>query len=140
MEQAKIIASAEAENTGGIYKTELRIDQHVLITDEPIGVGGKDEGPAPGSLLCMSLASCKVITLRMYAQRKGWNLTSIKIKVSLVKGADTTTGNNTFYCQIFLNGDITAEQKTRLMEIAKACPIQKLLEKPSDIISTLVEE
>ena len=139
MEPAKIIASAEAENTGGIYKTELRVDQHLLITDEPVSVGGKDEGPAPGSFLCMSLASCKVITLRMYAQRKGWNVTSIKIKVDLVKAADTTSGNSTFYCEISLSGDLTHEQKTRLMEIAKACPIQKLLMKPSEIISTLVE-
>lgn len=139
METGKVIASAEAENTGGIYKTELRVDDHVLISDEPVGVGGKDEGPAPGSLLCMSLASCKVITLRMYAQRKNWQVSSIRIKVDLIKSTDSPTGNNTFYCYVYLTGDLTAEQKTRLMEIAKACPIHKLLMKPSDVISVLEE-
>src|SRR5207253_616274 len=83
-------------------------------------VGGKDEGPAPGDLLCMSLASCKAITLRMYVQRKKWLVDVIKVKVDFVKAADTETGNNTFYCTLELTGDIDEVQKTRLMEIYKA--------------------
>lgn len=138
MSQTKIIASALAENTGEVYRTELKINHHLLIADEPAEVGGKDEGPAPGDYLCMSLASCKVITLRMYAERKNWKIDVIKIRVNLVKGSDMESGNNTFFCEVELNGDITDEQKSRMMEIAKACPIDKLLRKPSDIVSVLV--
>lgn len=138
MSQHKIIASAVAENTGEIYKTELKINQHLLISDEPQEAGGKDEGPAPGDYLCMSLASCKVITLRMYAQRKNWKADAIKIKVNLVKGADMESGNNTFFCEVEIKGELTDEQKNRMMEIAKACPFDKFLRKPNDIISELV--
>lgn len=134
----KIIASALAENNGEVYKTELKINQHLLIADELQEVGGKDEGPAPGDYLCMALASCKVITLRMYAQRKNWKADVIKVKANLVKGADMESGNNTFFCEVEIKGDLTDEQKKRMLEIAKACPIDKLLRKPSDIVSELI--
>lgn len=138
MSEAKIIATATAENTGEIYKTELKTNQHLLTVDEPKEAGGKDEGPAPGDYLCMSLASCKVITLRMYAQRKNWKVEAIKIKVDLVKGTGMESGNNTFFCEVDIKGDLTDEQKSRMFDIAKACPIDKLLRKPSDIVSVLL--
>ena len=86
----------------------------------------------------MSLASCKVITLRMYAQRKNWPADVIKVNVALVKGLEMESGNNTFFCEVEIKGDITHEQKSRMMEIAKACPFDKLLRKPSDILSVLI--
>ena len=138
MAQTKIIASAQAENTGEIYKTELKINQHLLIADELPEVGGKDEGPAPGDYLCMSLASCKAITLRMYAQRKGWKVDVIKVSVNLVKGSDMESGNNTFFSEVDIKGELDDEQKTRMLQIAKACPIDKLLIKSSASISVLV--
>ena len=139
MAQTKIIASALAENSGEIYKTELKINQHLLIADELPGLGGKDEGPAPGDYLCMALASCKVITLRMYAERKSWKADVIKVSASLVKGTDMETGNNTFFCEVDIQGDLTDEQKERMLEIAKACPIDKLLRKPSDVVSVFLK-
>lgn len=138
MTQTKIIASALAENSGEIYKTELKINHHMLIADELPEVGGKDEGPAPGDYLCMSLASCKVITLRMYAQRKNWKVDVIKVKVNLVKGSDIESGNNTFFSEVEIKGDISDDQKNRMLQIAKVCPIDKLLTKASDSISILV--
>ncbi len=138
MTKAKIIASALAENTGEIYKTELKINQHLLIADELSEAGGKDEGPAPGDYLCMSLASCKAITLRMYVQRKNWKVDIIKVKVNLVKGSDVESGNNTFLCEVEVKGDISDDQKNRMLQIAKACPIDRLLTKPSDSITILI--
>jgi putative redox protein len=136
--QTKIIASGQAENTGDIYKTELKINQHLLIADELPEVGGKDEGPAPGDYLCMSLASCKAITLRMYAQRKDWKVDVIKVKVNLVKGSEMESGNNTFFSEVDIKGDLNDEQKARMLQIAKACPIDRILTKSSDSISVLV--
>lgn len=138
MAALEFIASGEAENTGETYKTEMRTRHHVLIADEPVAVGGEDKGPAPGDYLCMSVASCKVITMRMYANRKNWKVDSIKVKVSLVKGAAMETGNNTFFSEINIVGEISEENKIRMMEIANACPINKLLSKPSDFISQQV--
>jgi putative redox protein len=136
--QPKFIASALAENSGGIYKTELIINQHLLIADELPDLGGKDEGPSPGDYLCMSLASCKAITLRMYAQRKNWKVDVIKVKVNLVKGSDIETGNNTFFCEVEIKGEISDDQKNRMLHIAKVCPVDKLLTKASDTITVLV--
>lgn len=138
MSQTKIIASALAENSGGIYRTELKINKHLLISDELQEFGGKDEGPAPGDYLCMALASCKAITLRMYAQRKNWKADVIKVKANLVKGTDMESGNNTFFCEVEIKGDISDEQKKRMLEISKACPFDKLLRKPSAIVSVLI--
>jgi len=138
MSQPKIIASALAENSGETYKTELKINSHVLIADELPDIGGEDKGPSPGDYLCMSLASCKAITLRMYAQRKNWQADVIKVKANLVKGSEMESGNNTFFCEVEIKGDLTDEQKNRMMEIAKACPLDKLLRKPSDIVSVLL--
>lgn len=140
MLQPKIIASGVAENTGKIYETLMTINRHTIIADEPETVGGKDKGPAPGDYLCMSLASCKAITMRMYAQRKNWKAELIKVKVDLVKGTNTEAGNNTFYCEIDITGDLTNEQRSRMMEIAKACPLDKMLRKPNDIVSVLAND
>jgi putative redox protein len=136
---AKVIASAEAINKGEQYTTELKVNQHQLIADELTEVNGKDLGPAPGDYVCMGLASCTAITLRMYAERKQWVVNSISVKVTLVKAADMPSAKNTFYCEVKLEGDLNAEQQMRMMEIAKACPIHKLLLKPSDVITLMKE-
>jgi putative redox protein len=133
----KIIASAEAENNGERYTTKLLANQHTLVADEPLIIGGQDLGPAPGEYLCMALASCMVITLRMYVERKGWSVSLIKAKVNLVKGSDTVSGNNIFYCNVSLDGALTAEQRDKIAKIAKACPLHRLLSKPSDLITLL---
>ena len=135
----KIIAAAEARNQGEKYATHLKVQQHALLADELPEYGGKDLGPAPGDYLCMALASCTVMTLRMYAERKQWPVEDIHVKVNLVKGADMASGQNTFFCEIKVTGELTDEQQKRMMEIAKACPIHRLLTKPSDVVTIMVE-
>ena len=135
----KVIASALAYNNGAQYATELKVNGHALISDELPEYNGKDLGPAPGDYICMGLASCTAITLRMYALRKQWNVREIQVKVTLVKAADMPSGKNTFYCEIKLEGDVTSDQEKRMMEIAKACPIHRLLAKPSEVVTLLRE-
>jgi len=138
MDQQKIIASAEAENKGEGYTTTLLADNRQYIADEPIGLGGDDQGASPAQYLCMALASCKAITLRMYANRKNWVLEEIRVKVSLVRGDEMPLGKNTFFCSIKLVGTLTDEQEKRMLEIAKVCPVDRLLGKPSEVV-TLIE-
>mgnify|MGYP002379459496 CR=1 FL=1 len=69
----KIIAIAEVINKNENYTSNVRVNQHVSLSDEPLEKGGEDLGPAPGDYLCAALASCKAITLRMYVQRKKWD-------------------------------------------------------------------
>lgn len=133
-----IIATAEVINNGETYTSNIQVNQHSLLVDEPIEKGGEDLGPAPGDYLCAALASCKVITLRMYAERKKWKVDKIKVKVNLVLGKESSSGNNTFFCELFFSGDLDDEQQKRLLVIANSCPLHKLLSKPSDIVTTIL--
>jgi putative redox protein len=136
--ETMIIATAEAENNGEMYTTRGRLHQHTLLVDESVEIGGQDLGPDPTDLLCLSLATCKVITLRMYAHRKGWPVKQIKLRVNLVKGSQPEPAPPTFFCELTLTGDLDEAQRKRLLDISKACPIQRMLGKPSEVITTLV--
>ena len=107
------------------------------MADESEVVGGKNLGPAPGDYLCMALASCKAMTLRMYAQRKKWNVDIINVKVNLKKGDQLLSGINTFYSDITVTGNFDEEQQQRMLHIAKACPISRLLRKQNEVITIL---
>ncbi|HXS58906.1 MAG TPA: OsmC family protein [Hanamia sp.] len=134
----KIIATAEVTNDYDKYLSRIRINKHELLVDEPLNNGGEDLGPAPGDYLCAALASCKAITLRMYAQRKQWKIEEIKVTANLVLGKESASGNNTFFCRISFKGDLDKEQQKRLLIIANSCPLHKLLSKPSDIVTTIM--
>jgi putative redox protein len=118
------------------YKTILSNGKHELIADEPNSGGGADLGFSPSELLCSALASCTCITLRMYADRKKWNLENVEVHVDMVK--DSVQNNTNIHRQIKLFGNLTDEQKKHLMEIAEQCPIHKTLTNPIHIKSTLV--
>ncbi|MEO6720794.1 MAG: OsmC family protein, partial [Ferruginibacter sp.] len=122
---------------GHVYKTTMLAGKHELIADEPKEAGGNEEGPAPGDYLCMALASCKAITIRMYAQRKNWELGEIKVKVNLVKGDQLSPGVHTFFCDIKLDSALDDEQLKRILEISKACPIDRLLKKESEVVTVI---
>jgi len=138
MDNRKVIASAEAENTGEAYTTKVLASERQFIVDEPKAFGGNDEGAAPGEYLCIALASCKAITLRMYANRKGWKLGEIKVKVDMIKGDTVPSGLTTFFCSVRFSGTLTGEQEKRLLEVSKVCPVDRLLSKPSEVV-TLIE-
>ena len=135
MDKTKIIASAEAVNKGDVLTTKVFADGFEHIVDEPEMYGGNNEDAAPAQYICMALASCKAITLRMYARRKKWVLEEIQVKVNMVKRDQMLSGLNTFFCSIKLLGALTEEQEKRLMEISKVCPIDRLLSKPSEVIT-----
>lgn len=111
------------------YLTALQSSIHTMNADEPMEVGGKDLGPTPEDLLRMSLASCTAITLRMYADRKKWDVDQIQVTVSDEKKKYKTV----FQCIIKLTGGLSEEQRKRLVEIAHACPVHKVLLSPIEI-------
>ena len=134
----KIVATAEVVNNSKSYTSNIQVNQHSLIVDEPLEKDGEDLGPAPGDYLCAALASCKAITLRMYVQRKQWNVDKIKVSVNLVLGTQMPSGNNTFYCKISFKGELNEEQQKRLLVIANICPLHKLLSKPNDVVTEIL--
>ncbi|MCK6617074.1 MAG: OsmC family protein [Cyclobacteriaceae bacterium] len=117
-----------------VYKTELTARTHTIIADEPFEVGGKDRGPRPGDFVRMGLASCTAITLRMYANRKNMDVQQIRVSVS--NGA--FDGKTKYKTEIEITGNVSDEQKQRLMQIAKLCPVHKLLTNPIEINTSLL--
>ena len=99
-----------------------------FIADEPEKQGGKDTGPDPFTLLLSSLASCTLVTLRMYIDRKGWNIPEIKVNTNLWQTKDGDNLTTYIDRDVHLPAGVDPEQKNRLLEIAAQCPVSKLLE------------
>ena len=117
------------------YVTHLNTANNSLTADESIAHGGSGEGFNPEQLLAASLASCTSITLRMYADRKGFAVEKIDVTVTLVRHAELKTTD--IERQITITGALTEEQKNRMLEIANSCPIHKILSNPINIKTEL---
>ena len=128
------------------YAKSIRIGAHVLEADEPADVGGNDTGPNSVELLMAALGTCASITPQMYAERKQWNLQSLHVEVTYerVLAADNTASGATIgmvdqlEMQICLAGDLSEEQRNRLLEIANRCPIHRMLTSGVKIQSQLL--
>lgn len=118
------------------YRSELSNGRNTIIADEPPEMGGTDLGLNPMELLAGSLGACTGITLRMYADRKGWDLESVN--VILTFSFDKEAGKSLIHRRIELTGNLNEEQRNRLLEIANACPIHKTLQNPIEISTQLV--
>jgi putative redox protein len=112
------------------FKTTIQARQHIFFADEPAELDGTDVSPTPTEYLLASLGSCTAITLRMYADRKGWDLQKIDISLSSEKGENNSTDIKR---SVTLSGNLTTEQRTRLMQVANACPVHKILSNPINI-------
>lgn len=118
------------------YKTILTSDNHTLIADEPESEGGTDLGFSPDELLLAALGSCTAITLRMYADRKGWRLTDVKVKLTMERHKETQTTSMSRVVELI--GNLSEDERKRLLQIANACPVHKTLTNPIAITTSLV--
>ncbi|MCW3084143.1 MAG: redox protein regulator of disulfide bond formation [Bacteroidetes bacterium] len=110
------------------YQTTIKSATNLIVADEPEENGGNDFGFSPSELLAASLGACTSITLRMYADRKGWDLEDLNVEVSFTR--DPEKNMSTFTRKIKFTGSLTGEQKERLMKIADSCPTHKALTNP----------
>jgi len=110
------------------YKCTVEWRNGKFISDEPKKNGGKDLGPDPMTLLLSSLATCTLATLRMYIDRKGWDIPEIEVAVNMYRDVREGKTVNVFDRDIKFTSEISTEQRERLIQIAKACPISKTLE------------
>lgn len=118
------------------FRTQIETDNHNFIADEPIDLGGNDLGPNPGEFLSTALAACSVITMKMYAERKGWELEEAIVDVGYERDAKENTTR--FTKKVELKGNLDEKQRKRLFEIAARCPIHRSLENPVEINSELI--
>jgi putative redox protein len=125
-------------HTGAVgYRTDVGVRGHEFIADEPASVGGADSGPTPYDYLLGALGACTAMTLRMYANRKGWPLGDVVIRLRDARShaADCANcekqavGIRRIERQIELKGPLTDEQRERLLAIADRCPIKQTLER-----------
>jgi len=129
------------ETRRGLFQQEIVAGKHRLTADEPVNVGGLDSGPGPYELLLAALGACTSMTLRLYADRKKLLLqrTEVRLRHSRIYATDcaeceTKEGMlDRIERAIVLEGDLTAEQRARLIEIADKCPVHRTLQSEIDI-------
>jgi putative redox protein len=115
------------------YHVDIRTNGHTLTADEPPSNGGADTGPSPFGLLLSGLVSCTAITLRMYAQRKGWELDSISVDAGYDIADD---GTRTIRRTVTLPEGLDAAARERLAEIAEKTPVTKAVRAGTPIVTT----
>ena len=132
---ARRIAHATVVGNSGDakYAHKVRTGRHSLFADEPAEGGGKDVGPSPTDYVVSGLGACTAITLRMYAERKGWDLGTVTVDVELW----IESGKNRIERKVALSGRLDESQRARLAEICEKTPVTLLLKRGVEISTTL---
>jgi putative redox protein len=120
-----MIMTAAAHRVGRTLKHRVEVNgRHTIVTDEPLRLGGTNEGPAPHELLPAALASCIATMIAMYAERRGWEIGEASVEV----GYDPKAQPRAFRIDVRLPASLTEEQVQRLERVAETCPLRRSLE------------
>jgi putative redox protein len=129
---AKVKSTIGAE----LYRIEITSPTgNVVVADEPVDKGGKDIGFSPKELLASALAACTSATVRMYADRKQWPLDEVKIDIDLER--DESANKTVINRKVQFIGNLDDEQQKRLLAVANACPVHKILSNPIEINTSI---
>ncbi len=136
---------ASLDNDDG-FTTQIKAGNHYMIADEPKDYGGNDFGPSPYELVSAGLSACTVMTIQMYAKRKGWVVENVEAHTSYSKThaidcehcEEDSAKIDTFNREIKLEGDLDEKQIQRILQIADKCPVHKTLHSDTQIITKLI--
>jgi putative redox protein len=120
----------------GKYQVEARVGDAALLIDEPVSAGGLGSGPNPYNLLSAALGACTAMTIRLYADRKGWPLKHVDVAVRHSRVG--LQAKDRFEIDIMLQGDLDDAQRARIMEIADRCPVHLTLARGSEVAARLL--
>lgn len=123
-------------DTEGTYTCDINAGKHQMVADEPVPLGGDDLGAAPYQYLKAALGSCTAMTIRMYAERKKWPIENVIVTLRHSRDAKK---QSMFERDIKLVGDLTEDQRERLLDIADRCPVHKTLSHGVTILSKLID-
>jgi putative redox protein len=126
-------AVGSTDSTAPAFRVDLHVGTHELVADEPALGGGGDLGPTPFGLFVSGLAACTAMTLRMYAERKGWGLTTIEVDVRYDVDDD---GQGAIKRTITVPVDLPPEQRDRLADIAERTPVTLAVHSGTPITTT----
>ncbi|MDG1437429.1 MAG: bifunctional alpha/beta hydrolase/OsmC family protein, partial [Emcibacteraceae bacterium] len=140
------VVVAETE-VGKFTNTIVTGSGHIISADEPLNVGGDDTGATPYDLLLSALGTCKSMTMRMYANRKGYNLDHAEVTLSHSKvhakdceNCETTDGKvDQIKTEISITGDLSAEERQKIFEIAEKCPVHRTITGEIIIAAELID-
>jgi putative redox protein len=117
--------TATTHRVGTSLKHEVDVNgRHMIVTDEPLSLGGTDEGPAPHELLPAALASCIATMVAMYAEKRGWQIGDASAEVSY----ESESSPRRFEIKLNLPAELQSEQRRRLERVAESCPLRRALE------------
>lgn len=131
--------SATASLSGAPYATVIRTGGHDIIADEPADHGGLNKGPRPHDYILAALSSCTCITVRMYADRKGWDLQNVVADLQMERIVENGVQRTNIVQQLQFEGNLSAEQKERLLYISGKCPVHKTLSLSMQIENRLIQ-
>jgi putative redox protein len=128
------LASVHLDSDEAAYAQHIRAGRHQLVADEPAAAGGRDAGPAPYALLLSGLVACTSMTLRMYAERKGWTIGAVHVDAKMLRIGEEEKIERT----IVLAASLSDEQRGRLAEIAEKTPVTRTVRRGTPIETTIV--
>ena len=120
----------------GRYQVEARVGNSTFLIDEPVAYGGLGSGPNPYNLLSAALGACKTMTIRLYANRKGWPLQ--RVQVAVHHNRADLQARDVFEVDVTLEGALDDAQRARLLEIAERCPVHMTLTRGADVRTVLL--
>ena len=129
--------NSEVVLTNKNYLAEAKTRNHFLTIDEPVVAGGDDNGPTPVEYLLTAIGGCVSITLRMYSERKGWDVGKITVNISQKEEKTPEGIKKSLVEEISFENEITEDQRKRLLVIAGKCPVAKMVKGETEIVSSI---